>query len=859
MRWNQRRVESAVSVLLIGLIAGCGTSDNGGSGPGERPAIAISISKNSMTIQQGGSDNLVATITRSGGFTGVVTIATEGAPTGATAAVSNVTTAGGTTTGTITVNVASSVPVGTYNLTVRATGAGVDAKTLALTLTVTAAPAISLGLSASTLGLAQGATGNTTVTINRTNYTGTVNLTLEGAPAGVTGLFTPAAVSGTSSTLAISVAATTATGVYDLTVRGAGDGVTAATTGLQLTVTVPAAYTLDASPSPVSVAQGASGQVTVTLVRTNFTGTVNLTLEGAPNGVTPSFNPAAVTGTTSALTLNVAASVTAGDYQLTVRGTAQGLPDRTDGFTLTVTPVAAGDFSLSTTPSGTVSVQQNGASVPVQVNILRTGGFAGSVGLTVTGAPTGLTATLNPTNTTGNSSTLTLSATTAVNIGNLQLTITGSSASPVSPAERAGTVATGPDGGSASRATADRTVSLTVNVTPPPSGGNTTLNYSGCLMDAKPIWLAVQDGIGGTWTRVVGSGDVYSFNVTQPKVGLAVVTGPSGVGTNLTVSYYSLAEIGGIASAQICPPPPTSKQLKATTANLGPTQVANLSLGWGSGAATAALPTANIDGVSNGTFDLVGYATTPGSAGAGDRSLIRRDINTAAIAAGGSIGATLDFTGTLESAAAATAAIAIGNLTGGEGIFHGMFYYTRASCDGGLLYGGANAGTVTSITGYGVPAVQQAPTDYHGIFIQALGTAPNLTVRTVTEYFQPLVARTVNLPTPVPSLTPSVLSGAYKRLRFQFTLPSDLNTSLLLSYTDDDGQAVIISATVAGFLGGSGVDLSVPDFSAVAGWNNSWVPGPTESVQWSALASGGTTTNPCAGGRMVTSTRNGTA
>src|SRR5205809_6544934 len=87
--------------------------------------------------------------------------------------------------------------------------------------------------------------------------------------------------------------------------------------------TGPAAdYTLSLAPAALTIGQGATGNTTVTITRTNFTGAVTLSLGNAPTGVTGSFNPAAPTGTSSTVTLSVGAAVAAGAYNLTVDGTA---------------------------------------------------------------------------------------------------------------------------------------------------------------------------------------------------------------------------------------------------------------------------------------------------------------------------------------------------------------------------------------------------------------------------------------------------------------------------------------------------------------------------------------------------------
>src|SRR3989454_7706364 len=139
------------------------------------------------------------------------------------------------------------------------------------------APDYTLSLAPAALTIVQGATGPTTVTITRSNFTGVVTLSLGGAPAGLAGSFNPSAPSGTSATLTVSVGAAVAPGVYTLTVAGtatAGNH----STPLTLTVTVAPDYTLSLAPAALTIAQGANGNVAVTITRTKFTDAVTLSL-----------------------------------------------------------------------------------------------------------------------------------------------------------------------------------------------------------------------------------------------------------------------------------------------------------------------------------------------------------------------------------------------------------------------------------------------------------------------------------------------------------------------------------------------------------------------------------------------------
>ena len=98
-------------------------------------------------------------------------------------------------------------------------------------------PDYTLSLAPAALTIAPEATGNTTVTITRTNFADAVTLSLGNAPTGVTGSFNPAAPTGTSSTLTVSVGAAVAPGVYNLTVDGTGS---AGNRSTPLTLTVSA-------------------------------------------------------------------------------------------------------------------------------------------------------------------------------------------------------------------------------------------------------------------------------------------------------------------------------------------------------------------------------------------------------------------------------------------------------------------------------------------------------------------------------------------------------------------------------------------------------------------------------------------
>ena len=102
---------------------------------------------------------------------------------------------------------------------------------------------------------------------------------------------------------------------------------------------------LSRTPSALTILPGGTGTTTVNLTRTNFTGAAMLSLSGAPGGVTGSFSPAAPTGTSSTLTVNVGSGVPTGTYFLTVDGTGSA-GHRSTPLSLTVGTAGVGNVTV---------------------------------------------------------------------------------------------------------------------------------------------------------------------------------------------------------------------------------------------------------------------------------------------------------------------------------------------------------------------------------------------------------------------------------------------------------------------------------------------------------------------------------
>jgi hypothetical protein len=183
-----------------------------------------------------------------------------------------------------------------------------------------------------------------------------------------------------------------------------------------------------------------------------------------------------------------------------------------------VTAAPASSYALSLSPAS-LSIAQ-GANGPVSVNITRTN-FANAVTLAAEGLPSGVTAAFATSPTTGNSATLTLTASATATTGTSNVTIRGTSAGAT-----------------------DQTTTLALTVTAPTTSGNYTLS-------ATPATLSVNQGASGTSTinitRTGGFAGSVALAVTGAPTGVTATLNPTSTTGNtstLTVTASATATTG---------------------------------------------------------------------------------------------------------------------------------------------------------------------------------------------------------------------------------------------------------------------------------------------------------------------------
>ena len=365
----------------------------GSCGSSGSPSFFLSDSPSSLTVAQGASGKSTITVGSSDGFNSAVSLSVSGLPSGVTASLSSSSVtppSDGSGTSTLTLTASSSATAGTATVTIKGTSGSLTSSTT-VSLTVSSPNGCAAAWSAS-----QVYTGGMTASESGIDYVANYwtqgnNPATSNGPAGSGQPWTSQGACGTQS----------------------------------------ASFTLSDSPGSLSIAQGASGTSTVTVNPAGgFSGSVTLAASGLPSGVTASFGTNPTTGS-SVLTLRASSSATAGSSTVTITGTSGSLSASTT-IALTVTSTGTASFSLSDSPSS-LSIAQS-ASGASTITVASSGGFNSAVALSVSGLPSGVTASFSPSSVTPSAngsvtSTVTLTASSSAATGTVTLTVKGTSGS----------------------------------------------------------------------------------------------------------------------------------------------------------------------------------------------------------------------------------------------------------------------------------------------------------------------------------------------------------------------------------------------------------------------------------------------
>jgi hypothetical protein len=256
-------------------------------------------------------------------------------------------------------------------------------------------PDFSLTVSSPNLALTAGGTAQTvqvsSVALN--GFAGMVNVTVSALPAGVTA--NPATLSltpGTPQSISLSATQSAAAGTANVTFTGNSGSLTHSTT-VALAVAAAPDFTFTAAPASLTLTAGGTAQaVQVSAGAQNgFTGAVNVALSSLPAGVTAT--PATLSLTPAApqsISFSAAQSAPAGMANVTLTGTS-GTLSHSASVALTVEAALAHGVILAASP-GSLALAAGEAGQQVSISATGTNGFTGTVNITLSGVPTGVTA-----------------------------------------------------------------------------------------------------------------------------------------------------------------------------------------------------------------------------------------------------------------------------------------------------------------------------------------------------------------------------------------------------------------------------------------------------------------------------------
>jgi hypothetical protein len=523
------------------------------------PGYTLTTSAAALTVVQSTTGTAWITVAPSNGFNAAVAFTVSGLPSGVTASFSPAST---TTASTLSFVASASATAGTATVIVTGKSGSLTA-TVNIALTVAAPASFSIATSTPTLSVVEAASATSSITITpKSGFTGKVTLTTSVLPAGVTVSFNPASTSSTS-VATFGATAAAVVGTTTVTVTGTS-GTTSASATISLTVKAGPSFTITAAPASLSVTEGASGTSTITVTPLNgFTGTPTLTIGTLPTGVTAAF-----TGTT--LKLTASASAVIGAATVTITGTSGAISAQA---TIALTVAAAPSFKLSSSATN-VNVGAGGTGT-APITVTPQTGFTGTVALTATGLPTGVTASFSPASTSANSTlTLTVAAGALPKVS--QFTVNGTSG------------------------TLTSAVTLTVTVTAPP-------DFTFALV---PATLRIVLGGKGASALSLTPINGFSGNVMLSVSGL-----PTGVTTSFSAASSGLLELFTVSSSATAGTSQVS--LTATSGSLS--HVALLSLTVVAPAAQTAVvdlsPSYNVSGIAADNLPFTG-----GGLDAGGRS-----------------------------------------------------------------------------------------------------------------------------------------------------------------------------------------------------------------------------------------------
>jgi hypothetical protein len=388
------------------------------------PDFSLAVTPKPLTINKPitgtNTGTYMVNITRNATMTADITVTPTGLPAGTSAMPASLTFSGATTSQSFTITATTSVALGTTTTSFSAVSVLLS-KTDTADLVMSNTPAYTISASSPVL-VTPGQNALVTLSIVRDpGFVAPVTASLATLPGGVAVVGSNSfSFTGATLTQVVTLATTAGAAVEPpiaVTVNALGDGIARSSSfSLQLApdfvLNTPANLTIQRNQNaPLMVSIGRNSQ---------FSGSVNLSFENLPSGVSITPNSFTLNHPNSStnFTVTIGNSAALTTTAITLRAISGGL-NKSVSFNLTVTPVP--DFSLTVTPKPlTINKPMSGTNTGTYtVNITRNATMTADISVTLTGLPAGTSAMPASLTFSGatTSQSFTVTATTSVALG----------------------------------------------------------------------------------------------------------------------------------------------------------------------------------------------------------------------------------------------------------------------------------------------------------------------------------------------------------------------------------------------------------------------------------------------------------
>jgi hypothetical protein len=364
----------------------------------------------------------------------------------------------------------------------------------------------------------------------------------------------------------------------------------------------------------------------------------------------------------------------------------------------------------------------------------------------------------------------------------------------------------------------------------------TTVTWRSCPSPYEAIrWLAVQDGT-GPWRRVAEVSGTYTFQVDSGRAGVAYVTGQ--FANETTVRYYTASELQALGPR--CYGESASQSvLSGFVDGLARSDNVDIALAGSNGFASSDGGPGpwryTLSDVRPGVADLLavrhlGGCANPNLCAAPTGMIMRRGVTVG----GGATLPLLNFSAGGDAFPLATRELNVAGLVSGETVSVDEAFVTGTTTQPLALLSlpsvkslGASFGTAY----YGVPDARLIAGDEHRILLVARLAGLTREAMVIKSRIADTTVFMGDALSPVSVTT--ARSGGVALVTARLLRDAGMKTWLA---SFNRGNSFYYVRVSAGYLMGSEIVISVPDFSNVAGWQPAWGLQPGGSGTWSVGA-----------------------